>query len=103
MGKSKKIPLTSGLVGRESRSVHGQLEVFLINCNTFHVAIWRNIYSGLLNVVFSIPETPLQEIMNLLSQARKKADTYWLAGEAVKSLGEKGEDEKKLLTRALPV
>ncbi len=104
MGKSKKIPLVSGLIGRESRSIHGQLEVSLINYDTVHIAIWRKAYSGLSDVDFSIPETDLQEIIDLLNEAKRKADAYWLSRAAIESQGRKGKKNKrKLQTRVMPV
>lgn len=95
MGKSKKIPLVSGLIGRESHSIHGQLEVSLINYDTVHIAILRKAYSGLSNVKFSVPETDLQEIIDILNEAKKKADAYWLSKAAIKSQRKKGKRKKK--------
>jgi len=89
MGKSKKIPLASGLIGSEARSIHGQLEVSLINYDTVHIAIRRKVYSGLSDVKFSVAETDLQDIIDILNEAAKKIDTYWLSKVAVKSQGKK--------------
>jgi len=91
MGKSNKISLVSGLIGREDHSIHGQLEISLINYDTVHIAIWRKAYSGLSNVRFSVADTDLQDIINLLIEAKKKVDTYWLAKVAVKSQSKKRE------------
>jgi len=85
MGKSKKIPLISGLIGREARSIHGQIEVSLTNYDTVHIAIWRKAYCGLSDVEFSITDTDLQDIIDILNEAKKKVDTYWLSRVAVKS------------------
>ena len=79
MGKSKKIPLVSGLIGSKARSIHGQLEVSLINYDTVRIAIRRKIYSGLSNVKFSVAETDLQDIIEILTEANKKIETYWLS------------------------
>jgi len=95
MGKSKKIPLVSGLIGREAHSIHGQLEVSLINYDTIHIAIRRKAYSGLSDVKFSVPDTDLQEIIDILSEAKRKADTYWLSRVAIESQGKKGKRKKK--------
>ena len=89
MGKSKKIPLASGLIGSEARSIHGQLEVSLINYDTVHIAIRRKVYSGLSDVKFSVAETDLQDIIDILDEAAKKIDIYWLSKVAVKSQGKK--------------
>ncbi|MDH5783482.1 MAG: hypothetical protein OEZ35_07465 [Candidatus Bathyarchaeota archaeon] len=89
MGKSKKIPLASGLIGREARSIHSQLEVSLINYDTVNIAIRRKVYSGLSDVKFSVADTDLKDIIDILNEAAKKIDTYWLSKVAVKSQGKK--------------
>ncbi len=83
--KSKKIPLATGLVGHKARAIHGQLEVSLINYDTVHITLWRNAYSGLSNVRFSVADTDLQDIINTLNEAKNKADSYWLAKFAAQS------------------
>ncbi|MGD8505948.1 MAG: hypothetical protein PVF15_04720 [Candidatus Bathyarchaeota archaeon] len=92
MGKeSRKIPLVSGLIGRDARSIHGQMEVSLIDYNTLCISIWREAYCGLSNVSFSIRDTDLQDIIDLLIEAKNKADSYWLAKVAVESQRKKIE------------
>lgn len=83
--KSKKIPLATGLIGRETGSIHGQLEVSFINYDTIHIAMWRKAYCGLSNVEFSVADADLQDIIDILNEAKNKADSYWLAKAAVKS------------------
>lgn len=94
MGKSKKIPLVSGLIGREARSIHGQLEVSLINYDTVHIAIRRKAYCGLSDVKFSVADTDLQDIIDILNEAKKKVDTYWLSRVGVKSQSKKRKTRK---------
>ncbi len=94
MGKSKRIPLVSGLIRREARSIHGQIEISLIDHDTVHVTIRRKAYSGLSDVEFSIPDTDLPEIIDILNEAKKKADTYWLSRVAVKSQSKKERRKK---------
>jgi len=77
MEESKRIPLLSGLIGRKSGSIHSQLEVSLINYDTIHVAIRRKAFCGLPDVEFTIPDTDLQEIIDIFSEAKKKADKYY--------------------------
>jgi len=96
MGKKKKIPLVSGLIGREAGSIHGQLEVSLINYDTVHVALWRKAFSGLSNVKFSIADTDLQDIIHILSEAKRKVDAYWLSKVAVESQGKKERIRKTM-------
>lgn len=79
MGKSKRIPLVSGLIGREARSIHGQIEISLIDYDTVHLAIRRKAYSGLSDIEFSVPDTDLQDIIDILNEAKKKVDAYWLS------------------------
>jgi len=78
MGKSKKIPLVSGLIGSKARSVHGQLEVSYINYNTVKIELKRKLYSGLSNVKFSIADTDLPDIIQILNEANQKIEAYWL-------------------------
>lgn len=94
MGKSNKIPLVSGLIGRGSRSINGQLEVSLINYDTVHIAIWRKAYCGLPDITFSVPDADLQDVIDILNEAKKKTDTYWLSKAAAETKSKKGEDKK---------
>lgn len=75
---AKEIPLASGLIGREE-SIHGQLEVGLINYNTIRIGLRRNIYCGLPDVVFSISDSDMQDLLNVLIEAKEKLDSYWLS------------------------
>jgi len=79
MEESKRIPLLSGLVGRTSGSIHSRLEVSLVNYDTIHVAIRRQAFCGLPDVEFTIPDTDLQEVIDLFGEAKKKADLYYCA------------------------
>jgi hypothetical protein len=88
MEESKKIPLARGLLGREIHSIYGQMEVSLINYDTVHIAIWRKPYSGLSDVEFSVSETDLKAIINILTEAKKKADTCWVERAALKTQSE---------------
>ena len=79
MKAAKEIPLVSGLIGGKARSIHGQLEIYLIDYDTVRIVIRRKAYSGLSDIEFSVAETDLQDITDLLNEARQKADTYWLS------------------------
>ncbi len=83
--KSKKVPLATGLIGRGTRSINGQLEVSLINYDTIHIAIWRKAYCGLPDIEFSVADADLQDVIDVLNEAKSKADSYWLAKAAVRS------------------
>jgi hypothetical protein len=78
-GKSKKIPLANGLIGSKAQSIHGQLEVTYANYDTVHIAIWRKMYSGLSDVNFSVADTDLPDIIEILAEAKKKIESYWLS------------------------
>ena len=78
MGKSKKIPLVSGLIGGKARSVHGQLEASYINYNTVKIELKRKVYTGLSDVKFSIADTDLADIIQILNEAHEKIEAYWL-------------------------
>ena len=78
MGKSKKRPLASGLIGSKARSVNGQLEVSYIKYSKVDIAIWRKTYSGLSDVKFSIADTDLPDVIEILTEANKKIEDYWL-------------------------
>jgi hypothetical protein len=97
MGKSKKIPLVSGLIGSKAHSVHGQLEVTYVKYDTVHIAIMRKVYSGLSDVKFSVAETDLPDIIEILTEANKKIETHWLSRiSATKVKKKKREAEYKI-------
>lgn len=75
METSEKVPLASGLIGCQAKSIHGQLEVSLINYDTLQIEIWREAYCGLSNVTFSISDTDLRDIIEILTEAQKKVET----------------------------
>jgi hypothetical protein len=86
MEETKKTPLASGLIGRKSGSIHGQLEIILINYDTIHISIWRKAFCGQPDIEFSVPAVCFQDIMTILDEARKKSDNYyWVARIAIKT------------------
>ena len=87
MGESKKIPLASGLIGRANHSISGQVEVSFISYDTVEIAIRRKAYSGLSDVEFSVPDTQLQEIIDVLTEGKKKLEADWLSRAAFKIQG----------------
>ena len=95
MVKSKKIPLVSGLIGRETQSIHAQLEVSRIDYDTINIVIRRKAYSGLPDIEFSVADTDLQDIIDILNEAKKKIDTYWLSRAAVKSQVKRRVSQRK--------
>jgi hypothetical protein len=86
MGKSKMTPLARGLIGRKAQSIHGQLEVTYINYDTVRIGIWRKMYSGLSDVNFSVADTDLPDIIEILAEAQKKINGYWLSRISAKTI-----------------
>jgi hypothetical protein len=89
MAKSKEIPLVSGLIGRETQSIHAQLEVSCVDYDTINIAIRRKAYSGLPDIEFSVADTDLQEIIDILEEAKNKVDSYWLSRVATPEIKKK--------------
>jgi hypothetical protein len=79
MVKTKMTPLAKGLIGSQAHSIHGQLEVTCTNYGTVHIRIWRKMYSGLPDVNFSVADTDLPEIIEILTEAKKKINGCWLS------------------------
>lgn len=102
MEESKRIPLLSGLIGRTSGSIHSQLEISLVNYDTIHIAIWRKALCGLPDIEFTIPDTDLEEIIEIFNEAKKKADAYYWASQTedprTRKTKKPSEGKRKLLT-----
>jgi len=50
-----------------------------INFNKVKINLWRKLHSGLPDVEFSVEDTDLPEIIELLVEAKKKIDESWLS------------------------
>jgi len=85
-GKSKKIPLANGLIGSKAQSIHGQLEATYVNYDTVRIAIWRKMYSGLPDINFSVADTDLADIIEILTEAKKKINGCWLSRISAKTI-----------------
>jgi hypothetical protein len=86
MRKSKTVPLARGLVGGETDSIYGQLEITLYNYKDVTISIRRKPYSGRSDISFSIPTTSLQSIIDVFYDAKEKLDDIWLSKVAVTEL-----------------
>lgn len=86
MGKSRTIPLARGLIGGRAGAIYGQLEVFLTNYSNAKIVIRRKPYSGHSDIKFSLPCTDLQDIINILQEAKEQLDAQWLSRVAVTEL-----------------
>ncbi len=89
MEKSDIIPLARGLLGGETDSIYGQLEISLDNKNDVEIIVRRKPYSGHPDIKFSIPNTSFQSIIDVLCEAKEKLDEIWLSRLAVTELEEK--------------
>jgi hypothetical protein len=74
-----ELPLVSSLIGKDSGSIHGQLEVKYINYKNVKIALWRRLHSGLPDVAFEIEDSDLPEIVKLLTEANDKVTAHWLS------------------------
>jgi len=74
-----EISIASSLIGKDSGSIHGQLEVKYVNYKTVKIALWRKLHSGLPDVVFEIEDSDLPEIVKLLTEANDKLAAHWLS------------------------
>ena len=74
-----EIPLASSLIGKNSGSIHGQLDVKYVDYKTVRIALWRKLHSGLPDVVFEIEDSDLPEIVQLLTEANDKVTSHWLS------------------------
>lgn len=79
MAKSRKIPLARGLIGGKTDSIQGQLEVYLANYKRVDIMLKRKAYSGRRDIKFSIPSTDLQDMMDILYEAKAKIEEQWLS------------------------
>ena len=91
MEKSKKHPLAMGLIGHRSGLVYAQMEIYLRDHNTVDFTIRRKLYSNLPDVEFSINNRDLEDIIDILNEAKKKLDTYWVSRLVVTEFEEKKE------------
>lgn len=79
MRKTNVTPLAKGLIGSKAKTISGQMEVTYHNYKAIHIAIWRKMYSGLPNIKFSIADTDLPDMIEILIQAQKKIENHWLS------------------------
>jgi len=96
MGKSRTIPLARGLIGGETSFIYGQLEMFLTNYDNIKIVIKRKPYSNLSDVKFSIPITDLQDLINILREAKEKLADHWLSRAATIELKRRKASAKSL-------
>ena len=89
MKKSRTTPLARGLIGGDVTPIYGQLEVFLTNYKNVKIIINRKPYSGQPDVKFSIACTDLQNVIEILNEAKRKLDECWLQRAAIMDISKK--------------
>ncbi len=77
--RSRKIPLARGLIGGKTDPIQGQLEVHLTNYKRVDIMLKRKAYSGHRDIRFSIPSIDLQDMMDILYEAKTKIEEQWLS------------------------
>lgn len=77
--RTNEIPLVNKLLGSKAKLIRGQLVVKYIDYNTVKIALYRKIHCGLPDIEFSVADTDLPEILELLTEAKQKVDSYWLS------------------------
>lgn len=79
METRKEQPLVTGLIGHKSGLVYAQMEVYTRDQNTLELIIRRTPYSNLPNIEFSIDDRDVEEIIDILKEAKKKLDALWIS------------------------
>jgi hypothetical protein len=77
--RTNEIPLVNKLLGSKAKSIRGQLVVKYIDYDTVKIALYRKMHCGLPDIEFSVADTDLPEILELLTEAKQKIDSYWLS------------------------
>lgn len=79
MEKRRNEPLAMGLIGHRSGLVYAQLEVHMQDTDVLDLVVRRKPYANLPDIELSIKEKDLEEIIDVLSEAKKRLDALWLA------------------------
>ncbi len=72
MQEAQRKPLAVGLLGQSSGSFYGQVEIHLRDYNTLDFIIRRRMYSNLPDVEFSMDNRDLGDVIDILTEAKKK-------------------------------
>jgi len=81
--RTNEIPLVNKLLGSKTKTIRGQLVVKYIDYDTVDIALYRKLHCGLPDIEFSVADTDLPEILELLTEAKQKIDSYWLSKSAL--------------------
>lgn len=77
--RPNEITLVNELLGSKTKSIRGQFVVKYIDYDTVKIAFYRKLHSGLPDIEFTIADTDLPEILELLTEAKQKIDDQWLS------------------------
>ena len=96
----QKKPLAMGLLGQKSGLVYAQMEIYLRDYNNLDFAIRRKLYSNLPDIEFSINNMDLEDIIDILNEAKKKLDAHWFSSlraklDVISTKPQNQEEEKK--------
>lgn len=80
--RTSKISLVNELLSSKTKSIRGQLIVKYINYDTVDIGLYRKLHCGLPDIEFSVADTDLPELLELLTEAKQKIDSYWLSKAA---------------------
>lgn len=79
---TSEISIVNKLLGSKAKSIRGQLVVKYIDYDTVDIALYRKLHCGLPDIEFSVADTDLTEILELLTEAKQKIDSCWLSKNA---------------------
>ena len=77
--RPNEITLVNELLGSKAKSIRGQFVVKYIDYDTVKIAFYRKLHSALPDIEFTIADTDLPEILELLTEAKQKIDDQWLS------------------------
>ena len=80
--RSNEITLVNKLLGSKLKTIRGQLVVNYIDYDTVKIGLYRKLHCGLPDIEFSVADTDLPEILELLTEAKQKIDGLWLSKAA---------------------
>lgn len=76
--RSNEVVLVNQLLGSKSKSISGQLVVKYVDFDTVKIGLYRKLHCGLPDIEFSVSDIDLSEILQLLTEAKEKIDSFWL-------------------------
>ncbi len=75
---TNEIVLVNNLLGSKSKLISGQLVIKYISYDTVKIGLYRKLHSGLPDIEFQVSDTDFSEILELLTKAKDKIESFWL-------------------------